>query len=132
MPWRKPLIGKRILNVEDDPNTQEMMKDILEDLNCLVDLAKSGDEAVEKCKKQRYDLILMDILMPIKDGYQATKEIRIFEAEHHLPHVKIIAVTAKAFSEDREECLAAGMDDFISKPIDLGLLGSKMSLLLEG
>jgi CheY-like chemotaxis protein len=81
-----------------------------------VDLAENGKIAVEMYQKNKYDLILMDIQMPIMDGIEATKNIRAFEKEHDLRSIKIMAVTAFAMERDKEQCLNAGMDEFLAKP----------------
>ena len=85
--------------------------------NHHVDLAENGSKAVELFKLNHYDLILMDIQMPVMDGIQATLTIRQMEKELGISNpIRIIAVTAFALEKDREKCLAAGMDDFLAKP----------------
>lgn len=118
-------IKKLILIVEDYFINQEMLQDMLETLGHEVDTAEDGEEAVEKYKKNTYDLILMDIQMPKKDGYQAAKEIRSLEKGQKPTF--ILALTANALSSDREKCLAAGMDDYISKPVDKKQLERKLN-----
>lgn len=129
--WAEYFKGKRILVVEDDFTTQEMMKDIFSTLDCHLDIVDNGLQAVEICKQRHYDLILMDIKMPEKDGFQATMEIRQQEKEKLIPPAKILAVTAKALTGDREQCLAAGMNDYVSKPFNLDELRLKMAELLK-
>jgi CheY-like chemotaxis protein len=91
-----------------------------------IDIANNGKEALEKFDKNQYDLILMDIQMPIMDGMVATKKIR--EIENTIgTHTPIIAVTANALLGDREACIEAGMDDYISKPFKIDILIKKMS-----
>lgn len=128
-PQEAELKGKRVLVVEDFIFNQELMEDILQDLGCQVDLADDGQQAVDLFKQHPYDLILMDVQMPNKDGYDSTKEIRILE--NNKKHTCIIALTAGALVEDREKCLAAGMDDYISKPIDLEMLKQKIITALK-
>ena len=94
-----------------------------------IDVATNGKEALELFGTKQYDLILMDIMMPVMDGIMATKKIREIEAtgERHIP---IIAVTANALAGDRENCLAAGVDDYIAKPFTAELMINKMKNLL--
>lgn len=106
--------GKKILLVEDYFINQEVTKDILEFMDCEVDIAETGKEALEKVQQTDYDLILLDLQIPEMDGYQVCQEIRKGEKKHAL----IIALTASALVGDKEKCLAAGMDDYLSKPIE--------------
>lgn len=105
-----------ILLVEDNFLNQKVVIATLEKAGHKVDLAENGKIAVEKFETNFYDLILMDIQMPIMDGISATKNIRDFEKEKGRNRIKIIAVTAFAMESDKEQCLNAGMDDFLSKP----------------
>jgi signal transduction histidine kinase/ActR/RegA family two-component response regulator len=105
-----------ILLVEDNFLNQKVVIATLEKSGHKVDLAENGKIALEMFQKNRYNLILMDIQMPIMDGIKATKNIRLFEKENNLPAIKIMAVTAFAMERDREECLNAGMDEFLPKP----------------
>lgn len=106
----------RILIVEDNPTNQKMTAIMIEKAGYKADIAANGRLAVEAVGKTYYAVILMDIQMPEMDGYEATREIR--KKETDLRHSVIIAMTANAMKEDREHCLKAGMDDYISKPID--------------
>ena len=112
--------GKRILLVEDVDINREIVFAYLEDTGVVIDVAENGLEAVEKylASEKVYDLILMDVHMPIMDGYTATERIRAEESARALPPVTIIAMTANAFKEDVEKCLAAGMNDHLPKPVD--------------
>nr|HOP40754.1 ATP-binding protein [Geobacteraceae bacterium] len=110
----------RVLLAEDNLVNQEVGKLILENLDCLVDVVEEGAAAVESTTNTAYDIIFMDCQMPIVDGYEATKMIRKWEAaakpgKHHIP---IVALTAHALEGDRELCLEAGMDDYLSKPFN--------------
>ncbi|MCQ2613688.1 MAG: ATP-binding protein [Treponemataceae bacterium] len=121
MEWTK---GKRILLVEDNLMNQEIAVDLLEDAGFVVDVVSDGLECVKKIKKMTecmYDLILMDIQMPVMDGYEATRQIRRIR-DKKKSSVPIIAVTANAFEEDKAKALAAGMNGHLAKPIDLNLL----------
>ena len=109
--------GKRALVVEDYFINQEVTQDILELMGVDVQVAENGREALELYENGKYDLIFMDIQMPEMDGYQTTREIRRAEISGE-QRVPIIALTANALSGDREKCLEAGMDDYLSKPIE--------------
>jgi two-component system sensor histidine kinase/response regulator len=110
--------GARVLVVEDNVVNQRLVKHMLEKLGCRVDLAANGREAITMAGGLRYDIVFMDCFMPELDGYAATAELRQREraGEARLP---IIALTANAMVEDRARCLAAGMDDYLSKPVRL-------------
>ena len=105
----------RILLVEDNTINQEVALDLLHCVGLQADLAVDGEKAVKMAAAQRYDLILMDMQMPVMDGLAATRLIRQSENGHTLP---ILAMTANAFSEDRQRCLDAGMNDHVAKPVD--------------
>jgi len=107
--------GTRILLAEDEPVNQEVSRGLLEDAGLMVDLAEDGAQAVALAKQNRYALILMDMQMPKLNGVEATKAIRADSLNRTTP---ILAMTANAFSEDREACLSSGMDDFLAKPVD--------------
>ena len=92
--------------------------EVLRKLGYIADLALNGVEAVEAWRANRYEIILMDCHMPEMNGYEATRKIRELEVEQTLRPTQIIAMTASAMAEDRELCLAAGMNDFTTKPID--------------
>ena len=106
----------KVLLAEDNPVNQEVALSMLELLGCKTQLAANGMEVVEALKQDSYDLILMDCQMPEMDGFEATSVIRNNELEEAGRHIPIIAVTANAMEGDREHCLAAGMDDYLSKP----------------
>jgi len=106
----------RILMVEDNDINRKLVEAMLTKAGYTVDSVRDGRQAVEAYKQQLYSLILMDVQMPEMDGFEATQQIRHLEGP--LQHVPIIAMTAHALSGDRERCYSAGMDDYISKPID--------------
>lgn len=111
----------RVLLVEDTPINQKVVMNQLKVLGYVADSVNNGQEALEKMAQCSYDLVLMDCQMPVLDGYQATQRIREMEGLDR--HTLIIALTANAMVDDREKCLAAGMDDYISKPVSLSELG---------
>ncbi|MEZ4525638.1 MAG: response regulator [Desulfobacterales bacterium] len=107
----------RVLLVEDNPVSQFVGQKILEHLRCSVDTASDGLQAMEMFSRAGYDIVFMDCQMPKMDGYTAAQEIRKYESQISPPHrTPIIALTAHALEEDQMQCLAAGMDDFITKP----------------
>lgn len=107
--------GARILLVEDNAINQQIACELLRGAGLIVSLAENGQEAVDAVKQNQFDTVLMDIQMPVMDGYRATMEIRALPQFKDLP---IIAMTANASPEDREKALASGMNDHIAKPID--------------
>ncbi|MCB0337305.1 MAG: response regulator, partial [Bdellovibrionales bacterium] len=107
----------KVLVVEDNKVNQMILQKILESWGQSVELADSGVEALERCKAQDFDIILMDIQMPEMDGLEATRRIREFQRGKGKPYVPVIAVTANAFSEEKERYKEAGMDGYVSKPL---------------
>ena len=112
---QSPLAGTRILLVEDNELNQEVARDLLADAGLVVDVADNGQIALEKLDAGCYDLVLMDVQMPVMDGITATTEIRKLPRFAEIP---IVAMTANAMNKDREACLQAGMSDHLAKPID--------------
>ncbi|ATQ75111.1 hybrid sensor histidine kinase/response regulator [Massilia violaceinigra] len=108
------LRGARILLVEDNIFNQQIALEMLEEAGCVVCLAQNGLEALDLLAKASFDCVLMDVQMPVMDGLQATRLIRL---DPRLAGLRVLAMTANATSADRERCMQAGMDDFISKPI---------------
>jgi len=124
--------GKSVLLVEDNVINQEIANALLEGVNFKVDVAGNGSEALEKMKKARdgqYDVILMDIQMPVMDGYEATEAIRALDSDY-CKKVPIIAMTANVFAEDKLKAMNAGMNGHVGKPIDIRELFSTLKSML--
>ena len=111
--------GIKSLVVDDNVINQKMIVHTLKNLGITSDVAENGKIAFEMRTKNKYDIVFMDIQMPVMNGVDATHAILKYEAEHNLKHVPIIAVTANALKGDRERFLAEGLDDYVSKPIQL-------------
>lgn len=122
--------GKAIMLVEDNKLNQRLMESSLRRFGYQIELAGNGLEAVEKYQSDpaRYILIIMDIMMPVMDGLEATRQIRIFEQMNNLK-IPIIALTANTFNADRERCLSYGMDDYLAKPLNMELLAQSFRSL---
>jgi CheY-like chemotaxis protein len=121
--------GLLVLLAEDNLVNQKLVGILLQKAGYSVDIVENGLQAVEQIKKKPYDLVLMDVQMPEMDGYDATRAILKWEGKGR--HIPIIAMTAAAMQGDRELCLAAGMDDYVSKPIQPELLFATVSRWLE-
>lgn len=119
-------LGLRLLLVEDNGVNLLVAQRVLEVLGCTVRTAVDGEQALQALHAGGVDVVLMDCQMPVLDGYAATQRWREHEAAHHLPRMPIIAMTANAMSGDRERCLQAGMDDYVSKPVEMRLLRSML------
>ena len=126
----QPLTGK-VLLVEDHPVNQKVAQKLLERLGLTVDVADNGEIALEKLRENAYALVLMDCQMPVLDGYSATRRLREIENEQGKPRMPVIAMTAHAMSGDRERCLQAGMDDYLSKPLDRQLLEQTLARWMQ-
>jgi hypothetical protein len=120
----RPMLN--ILLVEDHPTNQKLALGLLEKWGHQATLAQNGQEAIDILDRQSFDVVLMDMQMPVMGGIEATEHIRAREAERHLPRTPIIAMTAAAMQDDRDACLAAGMDDYLSKPIKVRELQQKL------
>lgn len=127
------LAGKEVLLVEDNELNMEIAQIVLAKAGIVVDTAENGKEAVAKASAKRYDVILMDIQMPVMNGYEATRAIRQLENKE-LAQVPIIAMTANAFQEDKEKALNEGMDGHVAKPLNVKVVMQTMqeALLNKG
>lgn len=128
--------GCRILLVEDNPTNRQVGRAMLSQLGYSADMASNGVEALEALSRDySYSLIFMDCQMPLMDGFEATKKIRALEVSHGLDRrpsrIPIIALTAHALKEDRDQCLAAGMDDYLSKPFNINQLDAILTHWLK-
>ncbi|WP_417348864.1 ATP-binding protein [Ferrimonas sp.] len=116
----RPLQGVKVLLAEDNISNQKLMQVMLKRLGCdALTLASNGQQAVDACQRESFDLVFMDCQMPVMDGYRATRQIRLGPSAETL----ILALTANATEEDRQRCLDSGMDDFLAKPVTLATLG---------
>lgn len=125
-------LGRRVLLVEDNELNREIAKELLQDAGFYVEEAKDGSVAVEKVTASTegyYDLILMDVQMPVMNGYEATKAIRSLKKEHS--KIPIIAMTANAFNTDKNQAIESGMDAYISKPIVVKELLAMLDVILS-
>ncbi len=127
-PDEASLAGRRILVVEDNPINQEIAAELLRAQGAEVTVASDGQEAIDSVARQLPDIILMDIQMPGMDGYEACRRLR---QQYNKEQLVIIAMTANATREDREMALDAGMNDFISKPVQSGLLVQTLCRYLQ-
>lgn len=121
---------RKILVVDDYFINIELMREMLQCLDCEVDTAENGVEAMKRYQETKYDMIFMDIQMPEMDGFEATKRIREAEAGGK-PHTPVIAVTASAMANDRQKCLDMGLDDYVSKPFQIADLEKVLNKYLD-
>ena len=116
-PKHSPLSGKTVLIAEDNKTNQLVLQTMLKSLDVEIVIVENGQEALQYYVANSPDLVLMDMAMPVLDGLDATRKIREFEKQNGLDRKPIIALTANAMTGDRDTCLNAGMDDYLSKPI---------------
>ena len=119
----------KVLYVEDNEDNVYMLKRRLSKLSCDVLIAANGAEGVTMAQEQMPDIILMDLSLPVMDGWEATRRLKACEQTRHIP---VIALTANAMAGDRDSALAAGCDDFDTKPIDFPRLLEKIRTHLSG
>ncbi|HEX7326642.1 MAG TPA: ATP-binding protein [Rhodanobacteraceae bacterium] len=124
-------LSGQVLLVEDHPVNQKVAQKLLERLGLAVDLAENGEAALDQLHRRSYAAVLMDCQMPVLDGYSATRRLRELESTQHKPRVPVIAMTAHAMAGDRERCLQAGMDDYLSKPLDRAQLAETLARWLQ-
>ncbi|RQR62792.1 sensor histidine kinase [Burkholderia sp. Bp9126] len=122
----------RVLLVEDNAVNQQIALAMLEDTGYAVEVAEDGRQALDKLVEGRFDVVLMDCQMPLMDGFEATQWLRLREAETGAARLPVIALTANAISGDRERCLAAGMDDYLSKPFSRDALLKMLARFARG
>jgi signal transduction histidine kinase len=132
-PSAEGLAGKSILLVEDNEINREIAEAFLEEMGLKLDFAVNGQEALDKyrAKPASYDLIFMDIQMPLMDGYEATKQIRAAEKENNWRAIPIVAMTADVFQEEIDHCLAVGMNAHVGKPISQGVILQVLNKYLQ-
>lgn len=122
------MANQRILVVEDNRDNMTLIIDVLESMDYEVIEARDGKVGIQKAESERPDLILMDLSLPEIDGWEAT---RVIKSNDLLSHIPIIALTAHAMVGDRESALQAGCDDYMTKPLDLKVLASKLVKFLD-
>jgi len=127
----RPFAGRRLLVAEDNPINQELAQLVLEEMGIRCDVAVNGVEALRFFVQGGYDLVLMDVNMPEMDGVEATHKILELERAQGREHVPIVALTAHAFKEERQRILAAGMDNYLTKPLDPDKLQQVLGLYLR-
>jgi CheY-like chemotaxis protein len=113
----EPLRPGRVLLVDDNALNLLVAREMLASLGSVVETADDGLQALEILERERFDLVFMDVHMPVLDGLAATQELRRRESAAQRPRTVVVALTANAMLGDRERCLAAGMDDYIAKPV---------------
>jgi signal transduction histidine kinase/DNA-binding response OmpR family regulator len=124
-----PKLSGHLLAVDDNEINQTVALELLTELGFSVEIASNGREAVEAVQRRKFDAVLMDCQMPVMDGYQAASVIRALEAEQGLPRLPIIALTAHAIAGERDKVIAAGMDDYLTKPIRVERLVEALNLV---
>jgi len=116
-PLHEGELSARVLLAEDDLVNQMVVQEMLRKLGCVVDVVDDGRAACAAAAEASYDIVFMDCHMPVMDGFDAARRIRDEEARRDGAHTPIVALTALALAGDRERCLSAGMDDYMTKPV---------------
>ena len=122
-------MAKKVLVVDDNPISRELIHEVLENSDRKVVEADNGEEALKMIAGEKPDIVLLDIQLPVFDGYEVLKRVRSDLGMVNLP---VIALTAYAMQQDREKALAAGFDDYITKPIDAASLRARIKNMLDG
>lgn len=122
-----PAPGKRVLLVEDSEMNRQLASILLKKLDWEVDEAHDGAQALAALERGNYDIVLMDCMMPVMDGYEATRRFRVWEQAQNRARTPVVALTASAIEGDRERCLAAGADDYLSKPFTTAAFSSMLA-----
>ncbi|HYN76287.1 MAG TPA: response regulator [Lamprocystis sp. (in: g-proteobacteria)] len=130
-PLARQIVG-RVLLAEDNPINQKVACGMLRKLGLTVEVADNGAQALEMIAQGTYDAVLMDVQMPVLDGFAATRDLRAWEHAGGRPRLPVIAMTANAMSGDRDQCLASGMDDYIPKPVKLAELHHTLARWVGG
>jgi CheY-like chemotaxis protein len=130
VPGLKP--GVRVLVADDNVVNQKVVTHMLRKLGAEVSSAANGVEALQMLRSREFDVVLMDCQMPEMDGYEATRQLRNFEVSHRNRHIPVIALTANALATDRQKCVAAGMNNYLSKPIDRVRLEQALAQAIAG
>ena len=123
-PSPTPGLQGHVLLVEDNPVNQLVASSMLTALGTSCEIASNGVEALEKLERENYDIVFMDVEMPLMDGHAATREIRLREGQRGSRHIPVIAMTANAMAEDRNRCIVSGMDDYLAKPYEMAALNA--------
>jgi CheY-like chemotaxis protein len=124
--------GFRVLVVDDNAVNRKVVTHLLRKNRAVVSSAANGIEALEALRLRDFDVVLMDCQMPEMDGYETTRQLRLFEPTHRNRNIPVIALTANALATDREKCVAAGMNLYLSKPIDRRRLEQALASALAG
>ena len=134
-PLPKATFGKKfkanVLVAEDNEINQKLIRRTLEDLGLNITIVPNGLQAVERRRNEDFDMIFMDIAMPVMDGIEATHKILEYEEQNHLPHIPVVAITANALKGDRERFMKEGLDEYITKPIKKDSIISILNLFIQ-